>query len=77
MIPSEAKSPPAWILPAIRHLAALLLAFSGPALMLAALVIGYIAESPVLGGLGLLGGAMLTACGGLGLLWSLGRREGR
>jgi hypothetical protein len=64
---------PAWILPALRHAVALLLALSGPALMLFSLVAGLIAGSPVLGGLGLLGGAILTACGGTGLLWSLGR----
>lgn len=75
MTTPETKRIPVWILPALRHFAALLLAFSGPALMLGALVIGLIAESPLIGGLGLLGGALLTACGGVGLLWSLGRRE--
>jgi hypothetical protein len=64
---------PAWIRPLLRHAVALLLALSGPALMIAALVAGLIAGSPELGGLGLLGGALLTACGGVGLLWSLGR----
>ncbi len=66
---------PAWIRPVLRHAVALLLALSGPALMIAALLAGMIAGSPVLGGLGLLGGALLTACGGVGLLWSLGRRK--
>ncbi len=66
---------PAWIRPLLRHAVALLLALSGPALMIAALMAGLIAGSPVLGGLGLLGGALLTACGGVGLLWSLGRRH--
>jgi hypothetical protein len=74
---TEATKVPAWILPALRHAVALLLALSGPALMLGALAAGLIAGSPVLGGLGLLGGALLTACGGVGLLWSLGRaRQG-
>ena len=66
---------PAWIRPALRHAVALLLALSGPALMIAALLAGIIAGSPALGGLGLLGGALLTACGGVGLLWSLGRTQ--
>jgi hypothetical protein len=66
---------PAWIRPLLRHAVALLLALSGPALMVAALLAGLIAGSPALGGLGLLGGALLTACGGVGLLWSLGRRH--
>lgn len=66
---------PAWIRPLLRHAVALLLALSGPALMVAALLAGLIAGSPALGGLGLLGGALLTACGGVGLLWSLGRRQ--
>lgn len=57
--------------PAARHFAALLPAFPRPALMPGALVTG----SPTIGGLGLSGGALLTACGGGGLLWSLGRRE--
>jgi hypothetical protein len=64
---------PAWVRPALRHAVAVLLALSGPALMLLALAAGLVAGSPVLGGLGLLGGALLTACGGVGLLWSLGR----
>jgi hypothetical protein len=64
---------PTWILPALRHAVALLLALSGPVLMVLALGAGLIAGSPGLGGLGLLGGALLTACGGVGLLWSLGR----
>jgi hypothetical protein len=72
---AEATKIPAWIRPMLRHAVALLLALSGPALMLAALMAGMIAGSPALGGLGLLGGALLTACGGVGLLWSLGRRQ--
>lgn len=64
---------PAWILPAVRHAVALMLALSGPILILVSLAAGMIAGSPLLGGLGLLGGALLTACGGVGLLWSLGR----
>lgn len=64
---------PAWILPATRHGVALLLALSGPPLMLGALAAGLVAGSPTLAGLGLLAGALLCACGGLGLLWSLGR----
>lgn len=70
---NETTKIPAWVLPALRHTVALLLALAGPALMLFSLVAGLIASSPVLGGLGLLGGAILTACGGTGLLWSLGR----
>jgi len=64
---------PTWILPAARHVVALLLALAGPALMLGALAAGLVAGSPALAGLGLLAGALLSACGGLGLLWSLGR----
>jgi hypothetical protein len=74
-IATETRNAPAWILPALRHTVALLLALSGPALMLFALAAGLIAGSPALGGLGLLGGALLTACGGVGLLWSLGRSK--
>jgi hypothetical protein len=73
MITIDSTKAPAWILPALRHTVALLLALSGPALMLGSLAAGMIAGSPLLGGLGLLGGALLTACGGVGLLWSLGR----
>lgn len=73
MTTTEAPKVSAWILPALRHAVALLLALSGPALMLGSLAAGLIADSPLLGGLGLLGGALLTACGGVGLLWSLGR----
>lgn len=72
-IMNETTKIPAWFLPALRHAVALLLALAGPALMLFSLVAGLIAGSPVLGGLGLLGGSILTACGGAGLLWSLGR----
>ena len=72
MITIDSTKVPAWILPAVRHAVALLLALSGPALMLGSLAAGMIAGSPLLGGLGLLGGALLTACGGVGLLWSLG-----
>ena len=75
MTTTEAPKVPAWILPAVRHAVALLLALSGPALMLGSLAAGLIAGSPLLGGLGLLGGALLTACGGVGLLWSLGRSK--
>jgi hypothetical protein len=73
MITIDSTKVPRWILPALRHTVALLLALSGPALMLGSLAAGMIAGSPLLGGLGLLGGALLTACGGVGLLWSLGR----
>lgn len=73
MTTTEATKVPAWFLPVVRHAVALLLALSGPALMLCSLAAGMIAGSPLLGGLGLLGGALLTACGGVGLLWSLGR----
>jgi hypothetical protein len=71
----QAARMPAWIHPLLRHAVALLLALSGPALMIVALMAGLIAGSPTLGGLGLLGGSLLTACGGVGLLWSLGRRK--
>lgn len=73
MTTTETPKVPAWILPAVRHAVALLLALSGPVLILGSLVAGMIAGSPVLGGMGLLGGTLLTACGGVGLLWSLGR----
>jgi len=75
MITIDSTKAPTWILPAIRHAVALLLALSGPVLMLGSLAAGMIAGSPLLGGLGLLGGALLTACGGVGLLWSLAARD--
>jgi hypothetical protein len=68
---------PSWIPSAARHAVALLLALSGPALMIAALAAGLVAGSPTLGGFGLLAGALLSACGGLGLIWSLGRDRRR
>jgi hypothetical protein len=73
MTTTETPKVPAWLLPAVRHAVALLLALSGPVLILGSLAAGLIAGSPMLGGMGLLGGALLTACGGVGLLWSLGR----
>jgi hypothetical protein len=66
---------PAWVRPSLRHAVALLLALSGPLMMIGALMIGVVAGSPALVGCGLLGGALLTACGGVGLLWSLGVRK--
>jgi hypothetical protein len=74
-IDTDTLQVPAWIRPLVRHAAALLLALAGPVLMLAALAASWLADSPALGAAGLLGGALLTACGGIGLLWSLGRRR--
>ena len=72
---TEAPAIPAWIRPLLRHAVALLLALSGPVLVVGALMMGMVAGSPGLIGCGLLGGALLTACGGIGLLWSLGSRK--
>jgi hypothetical protein len=74
-IDTDTLQVPAWIRPLVRHAAAVLLALAGPVLMLAALAASLLADSPALGAAGLLGGALLTACGGIGLLWSLGRRR--
>lgn len=74
-IDTDTLQVPAWIRPLVRHATAVLLALAGPILMLAALAAGLLADSPALGAAGLLGGALLTACGGVGLLWSLGRRR--
>jgi hypothetical protein len=72
-IDTDTLKVPAWIRPLVRHAAALLLTLAGPLLMLAAVAAGWLADNPALGAAGLLGGALLTACGGIGLLWSLGR----
>lgn len=76
-IPSTTVKVPKWLLPTARYAIAALLTLSGPLVMLGAMGLGFLVGSPSLGGFGLIAGALLSACGGLGLLWSLpcGRRR--
>jgi hypothetical protein len=64
---------PDWIPAVLRHAVALLLAVTGAGLMFLSLATAALTSSDALAGFGLLGGAMLVACGGIGLIWSLAR----
>lgn len=68
---------PTWsarILPALSYAIALTLTLAGPALVASSLVLAFITKEAGIIGLGLLGGAIMGACGALALLWCLRSR---
>ena len=62
------------ILPGLSYAVALTLTLGGPALVASSLVLAFITKEPGIIGLGLLGGAIMGACGALALLWCLRTR---
>ena len=59
------------ILPGLSYAIALTLTLAGPALVASSLVLAFITKEAGIIGLGLLGGAIMGACGALALLWCL------
>jgi hypothetical protein len=64
---------PAWIYPALRCTVALGLCAASLALVLGSLMLSAVSGYPSIAAAGLLGGALLGACGGLSLLWAIGK----
>lgn len=62
------------ILPGLSYAIALTLTLAGPALVASSLVLAFITKEAGIIGLGLLGGAIMGACGALALLWCMRRR---
>ena len=62
------------ILPGLSYAIALILTLAGPALVASSLVLALITKEAGIIGLGLLGGAIMGACGALALLWCMRKR---
>ncbi|MEP4077789.1 hypothetical protein [Haloferula sp.] len=62
------------ILPGISYAIAFTLTLGGPALVASSLLLAFITKDAGIIGLGLLGGAIMGACGALALLWCLRTR---
>ena len=71
---NEEKKHDLWkarVLPGLSYLVAIGLTLTSPALMAGSLVLAVLAGDASIVGLGILGGALLGACGAMALLWCL------